>query len=64
MKCRKCGCPGAAELFVGMMCFNPKCIYFDKDAVAKATWDNNDYTVNNDAIFDLRRFLDADDSSE
>lgn len=57
MRCRRCGTPGAVELFNGVSCFWRKCPYFDPKAWDKATVDAWDYSINGDPAIFVEKWL-------
>lgn len=61
MKCTACGCPGAYQLFSGVVCWNPDCRNYHHDIVSDSVYSADGTYVNGDLVDDLKKFVHSDD---
>lgn len=57
LNCRKCGCPGAAELITTQPCFNSRCPNYELGAFSSFSWNSDFHTVNGADFNEVLRFL-------
>jgi len=57
MKCSACQCPGAYELFRGVLCWNRSCRNFHTDVIDGSDFDAHGKTVNGDSVEELKQFF-------